>query len=60
MFDEQQRGVLVVRVVMSRSTSQDISLWLEHLMHMCYQIRHDWKANALMVDDALAEIIAFR
>jgi hypothetical protein len=59
-FDEQQSGVPVAWVVASRNTSHDIALWLEHLMHRCYQFRPDWKVNAFMVDDALAEIIALR
>jgi hypothetical protein len=29
-------------------------------MHRCYQIRPDWKVNAFMVDDVLAEIAALR
>ena len=29
-------------------------------MHMCYQFCPNWKLNAFMVDDALAEIIALR
>lgn len=52
--------VLVTWVVMSCSASQDIALWLDHLLHRCYQLRPDWKVNAFMVDDALAEIIALR
>lgn len=60
VFDEQQSGVLVTWVVMSCSASQDIALWLDHLLHRCYQLRPDWKVNAFMVDDALAEIIALR
>ena len=59
-FDEQQRGVPVAWVVASRNTSQDIALWLEHLMDRCYQLNPDWKVNAFMVDDALAEIAALR
>ena len=27
-------------------------------MHRCYQFRPDWKVNAFMVDDALAENFA--
>ena len=60
VFDEQQSGVPVAWVVMSRNTSQDIATWLEHLMHRCFQLRSDWKVNAFMVDDALAEIVALR
>lgn len=60
VFDEQQSGVLVTWVVMSCSASQDIALWLDHFLHRCYQLRPDWKVNAFMVDDALAEIIALR
>ena len=59
-FDEQQSGVLVAWVVASRNTSDDIALWLEKLMHRCFQIRLDWKVNAFMVDDALVEIAALR
>jgi len=59
-FDGQQSGVPVAWVVASRNTSEDIALWLEQLMHRCYQIRPDWKVNAFMVDDALAEISALR
>ena len=59
-FDEQQSGVPVAWVVASRNTSEEIALWLEHLMHRCYQIRSDWKVNAFMVDDALVEINALR
>ena len=59
-FDEQQSGVPVAWVVSSRNTSEDIALWLEHLMHKCHQIHIDWKVNAFTVDDALAEISALR
>ena len=59
-FDEQQSGVLVAWVVAERNTSADIVLWLEQLMQQCYQIRPEWKANAFMVDDALAEISTLR
>jgi len=59
-FDEQQSGVHVAWVVASRNTSDDIAIWLEHLMRKCFQTRPDWKVNAFMVDDALAEISALR
>ena len=59
-FDEQQSGVPVAWVVASRNTSEDIALWLKHLMQKCYQVHSDWKVNAFMVDDALAEINALR
>ena len=59
-FDEQQSGVPVAWVVASRNTSEDIAVWLDHLMHRCHQIRIDWKVNAFMVDDALAQISALR
>ena len=59
-FDEQQSGVPVAWVVASRNTSNDIAIWLEQLMHKCFQARLDWKVNAFMVDDALAEISALR
>ena len=59
-FDEQQSGVPIACVVASRNTSQDIAQWLERLMHRCYQLCPDWKVNAFMVDDALAEIDALR
>ena len=60
VFDAQQSEVLVAWVVASINTSADISLWLEQLMVRCYKIRPDWKVNAFMVDDALAEIAALR
>lgn len=60
VFDAQQSGVPVAWVLASRNTSADISLWLEQLMVRCYNIRPDWKVNAFMVDDALAEIAALR
>ena len=60
VFDSQQSGVPVVWVLASRNTSANISLWLEKLMVRCYKIRPDWKVNAFMVDDALAEIAALR
>ena len=56
-FDEQQSGVLVAWVVSSQNTSEDIALWLDQLMHRCHQIRIDWKVNAFMVNDALAETL---
>ena len=59
-FDEQQSGVPVAWVVASRNTLEDIALWLEHLMHRCHKIRIDWKVNAFIDDDALAEINALR
>eukprot|EP00253_Pinus_taeda_P028427 PITA_28427 len=59
-FDEQQSGVPVAWVVASRNTSDDISIWLEQFMRKCFQTRPDWKVNAFMVDDALAEISALR
>jgi len=59
-FDEQQSGVPIAWVVASWNTSEDIALWLEQLMHRCRQICPDWKPNAFMVDDALAEISALR
>ena len=59
-FDGQQHGVPVAWVVASRNTSPDIVKWLEVLMDMCYQICLDWKVNAFMVDDVLAEIDALR
>ena len=60
VFDAQQSGVPVAWVVASRNTSPDIALWLEQLMVRCYKIHPDWKVNAFMVDDALAEIDALR
>ena len=57
-FDGQQSGVPVAWVVASGNTSVDIALWLEKLMHRCFQILPNWKVNAFMVDDALAEIVA--
>ena len=59
-FDGQQNGVPIAWVVSSRNTSSDIVSWLEVLMNMCYELRPDWKVNAFMVDDALAEIDALR
>jgi hypothetical protein len=59
-FDEQQSEVPVAWVVASQNTSEDIALWLEHLMHRSYQFHHDWKVNAFMVDDALVKIVALR
>jgi len=59
-FDEQQIRVPVAWVVASRNTSDDIAIWLEQLMRKCFQTRLDWKVNAFMVDDALAEINALR
>jgi len=59
-FDEQQSGVPVAWVVASRNTSDDIAIWLEQLMHKRFQAHPDWKVNAFMVDDALAEISALR
>jgi len=60
VFDAQQSGVPVAWVLSSRNTTEDIALWLEQLMNRCYQLRPDWKPNAFMVDDALAEIAALR
>ena len=60
VFDEKKSGVPVAWVVASHNTSQDISLWLEQLMHRCHQVDHSWKVNAFMVDDALVEISALR
>ena len=60
VFDEQQSGVPVAWVVASRNTSQDISLWLEQLMHRCHQVDHSCKVNAFTVDGALVEIGALR
>ena len=59
-FDEQQSGVPVAWVVDFRNTTQDIALWLDLLMQRCHQARLEWKVNAFMVDDALAEIAALR
>ena len=59
-FNEQQRRVHLAWDVEKQNTSDDIALWLEQLMQRCYQIHHDWKVNAFMVDDALDEISAFR
>ena len=60
MLDHQKSGVLVAWVLASHNTTQDISLWLDQLMHRCHQGDHSWKVNAFMGDDALAEIGALR
>ena len=60
VFDAQQSGVPVAWVVASINTSTNISLWLEQLIARCYKIHPNWKVNAFMVDDALAEIAALR
>jgi hypothetical protein len=59
-FDDQQSGVPVAWVVTSQNTSFDIVTWLKPLMDRCYQFHPEWKVNAFMVDDALAEIDALR
>ena len=60
MLDEKQIGVPVAWVVASCNTSQDIVVWMESLMLRCFQVCPDWRVNAFMVDDAMAEIIALR
>lgn len=59
-FDGQQHGVPVTWVVASRNTSLDIVKWIEVLMDRCYQHCPNWKVNAFMVNDALAEIDTLR
>ena len=59
-FDGQQHGVSIAWVVASLNTSPDIVKWLEVLMGRCYQLCPDWKVNAFMANDALAEIDALR
>jgi hypothetical protein len=59
-FDDQQSRVPVAWVVTSWNTSRDIVTWLKRLMDRCYQFHPEWKVNAFMVDDALAEIDALR
>lgn len=60
VFVEQQSGVPVAWDVASKNTSEYIVLWLEQLMLRCYKICFDWKVDAFMVVDALAEMTALR
>ena len=47
----------VAWVVALQNTTEDIALWLEQILNMCYQIHPDWKPNAFMVDDVLVDSV---
>eukprot|EP01018_Ginkgo_biloba_P034324 Gb_03471 [translate_table: standard] len=60
VFDKQQNGLPIAWVISSRDRASDIKEWLSALIEEGVKERQDWKVNAFMTDDALAEIGALR
>eukprot|EP01018_Ginkgo_biloba_P033481 Gb_07967 [translate_table: standard] len=56
VFDKQQNGLPIAWVISSRDKTSDIKIWLSALIEEGVKEREDWKVNAFMIDDALAEI----
>eukprot|EP01018_Ginkgo_biloba_P029619 Gb_01440 [translate_table: standard] len=56
VFDKQQNGLLIAWVISSCDRASDIKDWLSALIEEGVKECQDWKINAFMTDDALAEI----
>eukprot|EP01018_Ginkgo_biloba_P023023 Gb_36471 [translate_table: standard] len=60
VFDKQQNGLPIAWVISSCDRASDIKTWLSALIEEGVKECQDWKVNAFMTDDALAEIGALR
>eukprot|EP01018_Ginkgo_biloba_P027921 Gb_24886 [translate_table: standard] len=60
VFDKQQNGLPIAWVISSCDRASDIKEWLSALIEEGVKERQDWKVNAFMKDDVLAEIGALR
>eukprot|EP01018_Ginkgo_biloba_P003130 Gb_12399 [translate_table: standard] len=60
VFDKQQNGLPIAWVISSPDKVSDIKIWLSALIEEGVKERENWKVNAFMTDDALAEIEALR
>eukprot|EP01018_Ginkgo_biloba_P021734 Gb_22458 [translate_table: standard] len=60
VFDKQQNGLPIAWVISSRDKASDIKIQLSVLIKEGVKEHEDWKVNAFMTDDALAEIGALR
>ena len=60
VLKKHRNGVLVVWVISSRNTTDDIKKWLAALFAMGMKERQDWNVKAFIIDDAAAEIQALR
>eukprot|EP01018_Ginkgo_biloba_P005345 Gb_11607 [translate_table: standard] len=60
VFDKQQNGLPITWVISSRDKASDIKIWLSALIEEGVKERKDWKVNAFMTYDTLAEIGVLR
>lgn len=60
VFDEQEYGLPVAWVLAHCNRTEDIEEWLQILHNRGKELRGDWKVNAFMTDDSIAEIEAIR
>eukprot|EP01018_Ginkgo_biloba_P014253 Gb_08179 [translate_table: standard] len=56
VFDKQQNGSPISWVISSHDKASDIKIWLSALIEEGVKEREDWKVNAFMTNDALAEM----
>eukprot|EP01018_Ginkgo_biloba_P013702 Gb_15389 [translate_table: standard] len=56
VFDKKQNGLPIAWVISSCDKASDIKIWLSALIEEGVKEREDWKVNAFMTDDDLAEI----
>eukprot|EP01018_Ginkgo_biloba_P013838 Gb_04941 [translate_table: standard] len=60
VFDKKQNGLPIAWVISSHNRASDIKIWLSVLIKEGIKESEDWKVNAFMTNDALAEIRALR
>lgn len=60
VFDEWERGIPVAYIIVGRSREVDILPWLTALQKKCIDVQLDWSPNAIVVDNAQAEINAIQ
>eukprot|EP01018_Ginkgo_biloba_P015639 Gb_07089 [translate_table: standard] len=60
VFNKKKNGLPITWVISSRDNASDIKIWLSALIEEGVKEREDWKVNAFMTDDALADIGGLR
>eukprot|EP01018_Ginkgo_biloba_P021173 Gb_29592 [translate_table: standard] len=58
VFDTHQNGILVVWIILSSSSSNDIQSWMEKIRSRIYEMDPTWRPSAFMFDDVIVEINA--
>lgn len=58
VFDEWESGIPIAYIIVGRSREADILPWLTALREKCIAAQPDWCPNAIVVDNAQAELNA--